>query len=291
MIRVDNLTKRYDTTLALDRLSLTIPQNTIFGLVGPNGSGKSTLLKLLMGFLFPDGGTIDLGPWSRTGIGYTSDRPFLPVRFRAAEFLTLVGELSGLRGAALSVAVMQRLEQVGLSDAARTRISALSKGMFQRLSLAAALVHDPPLLLLDEPMGGLDPGQQAALRAVIQSARQEGKTILLSTHRLSEVTNLCTHIAILKQGQLVRTGALADVLAPQPQVMITVDHLPAELGKVLCAQYPGVTVAGSTITLDDAAQACKNDILHLLMEHGCDIQQLIQQRATLEQVYLEAVRP
>ncbi len=290
MIRVENLTKRYDTTLALDRLSLTVPEGAIFGLVGPNGSGKSTFLKLLMGFLYPDYGSIDLGPLTHMQIGYTPDRPFLPTRFRAAEFLSVAGELSGLRGPALKKAVEHRLEQVGLRDAARTRISALSKGMFQRLSLAAALVHDPRLLILDEPMSGLDPGQQAALRAVIQEAHGEGKTILMSTHRLSEVSNLCTHVAILKQGRLVQTGALAEVMQPQHRVVITVEHLPAGLAEMLCSRYPGIAIADATITLSEAALEAKREILRALMDAGCDIQGLVQQRATLEEVYLQAVQ-
>ncbi len=290
MIRVENLTKRYDATVALDRLSLAVPEGAIFGLVGPNGSGKSTFLKLLMGFIFPDAGVIDLGMLTHTQIGYTPDRPFLPVRFRAAEFLAVAGELSGLQGPALKQAVAQRLEQVGLSDAARTRIGALSKGMFQRLSLASALVHDPRLLILDEPMSGLDPGQQAGLRAVIQGAHAEGKTILMSTHRLSDVADWCTHVAILKQGRLVRSGPLAEVMQPQHRVTITVDHLPPELSEMLCARYPSIAVADRTITLEDTPHGTKHEILRALIDAGCDIEGLVQQRATLEEVYLEAVR-
>lgn len=289
-IRVENLTKRYDSTLALDRLSLAVPEGAIFGLVGPNGSGKSTFLKLIMGFVFPDSGLIDLGTLSRTQIGYTPDRPFLPVRLRAAEFLSLAGELSGLRGADLKQSVSFRLEQVGLGGAARTRIGALSKGMFQRLSLAAALVHDPSLLLLDEPMSGLDPGQQSMLRDVIREAQAEGKTILMSTHRLSDVTNLCTHVAILKQGRLVRAGPLTDVLIPQHRVLITVDRLPAALAAWLGANYVGVASADRTIALAVEGMRAKSEILRILLDAGCDIEQITQQRATLDEVYQEAVQ-
>jgi ABC-2 type transport system ATP-binding protein len=290
MIRVTNLTKRYGATLALDALSLTVPDGSVFGLVGPNGSGKSTLFRLLMGFIFPDTGAIDLGSFPPRQIGYTPDRPFLPLRFRLEEYLLTAARLSGLDGRAARQASALRLQQVGLSEVARWRIGALSKGMAQRLSLAAALLHDPPLLLLDEPMGGLDPAQQAAIRALIGSLQGEGKTVLLSTHRLSEVADICTHVGILRRGRLVLTGALPELLAPHPHVTIRVDRLPDELAAQLAAQYPDLGLQDSTVTLNDAAIQYKNEILRALMDAGCDIQQLVQQHATLEQVYLAAVQ-
>jgi ABC-2 type transport system ATP-binding protein len=179
---------------------------------------------------------------------------------------------------------------VGLNDAARTRISALSKGMAQRLALAAALMNDPPVLLLDEPMSGLDPGQQSALRSIIEAVQRQGKTILLSTHRLVEVSALCTHVAILKKGRLVFSGALSDVLTPSRQVTIKVDRIPADLAGRLCAGYPGLSIAGNTITLAGELLDRKSEILRLLLEKGCDIQQLSSARTGLEEIYLEATR-
>ncbi len=290
MIRVTSLTKRYGATLALDALTLTVPEGSTFGLVGPNGSGKSTLFKLLMGFMFPDAGTIDLGGLPPTRIGYTPDRAFLPLNFRLEEYLLVTARLSGLRDSAAREAVRLRLQQVGLSQVAGSYVRGLSKGMLQRLSLAAALLHDPPLLLLDEPMSGLDPAQQAAIRALIKSCQQAGKMVLLSTHRLSEVTEICTHIGILRQGRLVRTGPLAEVLALRPQVTIRVDKIPEGLAPFLNAQYPGVCIQDSTLTLSEGASAAKNEILRALMDAGCDIQMLTQQRATLEEIYIEAMQ-
>ncbi len=290
MIHVDNVSKRYGATLALDRLTLAVPDGAVFGLVGPNGSGKSTFLKLLMGFLFPDAGRIDLGGIDRTRIGYTPDRAFLPSRLHVAEFLELSGGLSGLRGAARREAAAARLRQVGLDQVADKGIGSLSKGMLQRLSLAAALLRDPPLLLLDEPMSGLDPGQQAAVREIIRGLNREGRTVLLSTHRLSEVSDLCSHIGILNRGRLVQAGPLAGVLYPRARVEIVVDRLPPDLRTFLIAHYPGLQADDDRIMLEGPALACKKEILQALLDAGCDIRQLSQQQATLEEVYLEAVR-
>ncbi len=289
MIRVTNLTKRYGAILALDALNLSVSEGSIFGLVGPNGSGKSTLFKLLMGFTFPDTGVVDLGPLTPQQIGYTPDRPFLPLRFRVQEYLQVAAQLSGLSHSVASQAIALRLKQVSLNEAARVRISSLSKGMLQRLSLAAALLHDPPLLLLDEPMSGLDPAQQAAMRALIKSLQTEGKSVLLSTHRLSEVAEICTHVGILRRGKLIRTGSLAEVLALRPQVVIHVDKLPNELAAVLSTQFAGMEIQDSIVTLNAGAIQHKNEILRTLMDAGCDIQQLTQERATLEEIYLEAM--
>ena len=290
MLRTANLTKRYGATLALDRLSFSLPDGSITGLVGPNGSGKSTLFKLLMGLIRPDSGSIDLDGIARTRIGYMPDRPFLPTRLTCREYLSLVAELCGLEGPHRQAEVAARLDGVGLTDATGKRISALSKGMVQRLSLAAALVNDPPLLLLDEPMGGLDPGQQAELRSVIQAAHGQGKTILLSTHRLSEVSDFCTQVAILKQGRLVRSGSLADVLAARREIAITIDRLPIQLRDLLCARYPGLLIRDHTLTLVDASLDQKNEVLRMLIENGCDIRQLGPVHDDLEEIYLEAVR-
>jgi ABC-2 type transport system ATP-binding protein len=177
-----------------------------------------------------------------------------------------------------------------LGDAARMRLSACSKGMLQRLALAAALLADPPLLLLDEPMAGLDPAGQKAMRDLIASLPPSGKTVLLSTHRLSEVAEICTHVAILRRGCLVRVGPLAEVLPPRPRVTITVDQITPELAAALAHQHPDIVIKGNVITLDDQAIAQKNAVIRGLLENGADLQDLRHERASLEEIYLEAMR-
>jgi ABC-2 type transport system ATP-binding protein len=290
MIRVSNLAKCYGATLALDGLTLTVPEGAVFGLLGPNASGKSTLIKLLMGFIFPDRGEIDLGKLSPRQIGYVPERLQLPTRALVAEYLALMGKLSGLRGMALGRAVEAALHQVGLADVATQRIQACSKGMLQRVALAQACISNPPFLLLDEPMSGLDPLGQKEMRELIVALGKQGKTVLFSTHRLSEVGETCSHLAILNRGKLVRTGTLADVLPLKPRVTIAVDHLPEGLRRKLVELSDRIRLTENTIILHGDAAYLKSEVLRLLLEAQRDVQSLVHERATLEQVYLEAMR-
>jgi putative spermidine/putrescine transport system ATP-binding protein len=148
MLSVTSLSKRYGTTTALDHLTLAVPTGTVFGLLRPNASGKSTLIKLLMGFIFPDQGQIDLGGVSRTSIGYVPERPHLPPGSRIGEYLVTAGHLAGMSGDTLRQEVARCLQTVGLAQVANWRIRACSKGMLQRLALAQALLGDPPMLAL-----------------------------------------------------------------------------------------------------------------------------------------------
>ncbi len=295
MIRISNVTKRYGAQMALDGLTLEIPDRgnapaVVFGLLGPNASGKSTLIKLLMGFIFPDRGRIDRGALAVRRIGYVPERPQLPVRASLRECVRLAGQLSDLQGVALDRQVDRALQQVGLSAVASTPVRASSKGMLQRAALAQAIVDDPPFLLLDEPMEGLDPAGQKEMRDLISARAQAGSTVLFSTHRLDHVTELCTHIAILSRGKLVRAGTLAEALPLRSQVTIVVDRLPDGLAARVTGLRREVSIAANTITLTGPAVACKPDVLRLLLDAGCDIQNVSQARATLEEVYLEAIR-
>lgn len=289
MIRANQLSKRYGATLALDRLDLTVPPGAVFGLLGPNGSGKTTFIKLLLGLIFPDAGSVESGVVALRQIGYLPERIAIPPRSRIDEYLRLCAHLDGLRGAALDNAVDARLHQVGLDRVAGHRVGSCSKGMLQRLGLAVALIGDPPLLMLDEPMEGLDPAWQKLMRDLIGQLQRDGKTVLLSTHRLSDVAEVCDHIAILARGRLKRTGALADVLPLRERVVIDVDRV-AAFATRLTALGPGVTWQDGRVLLEGQAVARKGDVLRLLLDAGADVRGLAQERMTLEDVYLEALR-
>jgi ABC-2 type transport system ATP-binding protein len=310
MLRVAGLTKRYGRTVALQSLDLAVPDGAVFGLLGPNGSGKSTFLKLLLRFIYPDAGTMDLGGLAPRAIGYVPERPFFPMRSPLDEYLRTAGGLSGLRGAALEEAVSARLEQVGLTGVARQRIGACSRGMLQRLALAASLLssqemgnsdlprfglpgsslHNPPLLLWDEPLSGLDPAWQRAVREIIRELAAAGTTVVLSTHDLGDVEQVCTHVAILRRGRLLRARPLSEVLAPQPDVTLLVDRLPEAVKSAVLALAPGATLDGQRILLRGPDAGCKAQVLRELLEAGVDVQGLSQARTTLEEIYLEAMR-
>lgn len=271
---------------------MTVPAGSVFGLLGPNGAGKTTLIRTLVGFLHPDEGEIVLAGCARHQVGYLPERPHFPQRFKVREYLRMAGQTSEMDGRALGLGVTRVLELTGLQHAAEKRIGACSKGMLQRLGLAQALLADPPLLLLDEPFSGLDPTAQVAMRELIRGLNQIGKTIVLSTHRLSDVNDICTDIAILSDGRLARCGRLGEVLAPRSQVVIHVDSLSEQVVEQLTHLHPDIVTSpdSAEIVLPDDAMHFKAQALRLLLDAGVDVYQLERQRATLEEIYLEAVR-
>lgn len=288
MIRVKELTKSYNSALALDGLTLEIPDSTVFGLLGPNGAGKTTFLRLLMGFIFPDGGELELGGLSPASIGFLPERAFYPPRISIREHLSTLGRLTGLESAPLQQQVDDLLRQVQLHKASHTRLGACSRGMLQRLGLAQALLGDPPLLLLDEPALGLDPAGQKFMREQISSLCQSGKTVLLSSHHLDEITRICTHIAVIHRGRLVRTGPLDTILAPRAQVTIVTSPLPADLPAQITSLSTDISVTKEKIMLTGDGVSFKTEVLVRLLDQDVDIRRLTERHATLEEVYLEA---
>ena len=289
MIIAEELTKRYGPVVALNRLTVTVPDGSVLGLLGPNGSGKSTLARLIMGFIFPNGGRLDLGGWSPSQIGFMPERPAFPPRLRARDYLALAGRLGGLSGGRLRQAVDSRLEQMGLSQAAGRFTGSYSRGMLQRLGLAAALISEPPCLILDEPMSGLDPFWQKGVRDIVRSLRQSGTTVVLSTHRLEDIADLCTHVAIVHRGRLVRGGSLAEVLPLRNEVVIRVSGAGADLQAGLLRLCRGVAVSDDTVTLSGEALAASSAVLRLILDSGVEVLEMRRRRMTLEEVYLEAI--
>ena len=306
MLRVSELTKRYGSTVALDRLSLNVRAGTVFGLLGPNGSGKTTFLKLVMGFIFPESGQIDRGGLSTARIGYLSERAFYPTRLAVRDYLSTLGQLGGAphgRSTILRREIDRLLAQLGLEEVAGRRLGALSRGTLQRVGLAQVLLGDPDLILLDEPVLGLDPAAQKFMRDQIMVLHLAGKTVFLCSHNLDEVARVCTHVAVLKQGKLVHTGPLPEVLnaqsahsegASEKTIIITTDALPADLSPRLAALSPGIAVGDGQVTLSGEARAWKAEVLRLLLDAGVDIRRLDEhheQQVSLEEIYLKVTGP
>ncbi len=203
---------------ALRGLDLRVERGEIFGCLGPNGSGKTTTIKLLMGLIHPDSGraTILGQPvaaqgW-RTRVGYLPEHPYFYDYLTAEEYLDYAGRLFGLDRATRRARREQLLAQVGLARSARVPLRRYSKGMLQRLGLAQALVNDPELVLLDEPMSGLDPIGRRLVRDLILDLRRQGKTVFFSTHILSDAETLCDRVAVLREGALLKAGLLSEIL-------------------------------------------------------------------------------
>ncbi|OGQ98912.1 MAG: hypothetical protein A2505_03230 [Deltaproteobacteria bacterium RIFOXYD12_FULL_55_16] len=202
----------------LTNLSLTITQGEVFGFLGPNGAGKSTTIKLLLHFLKPDSGSLRiLGKTVgqeefRHRIGYLSEFPFFYDHLTARETLRLSGRLSGMERQALDQRIPILLERMTLTEAADRRVGGFSKGMKQRLGMANALIHDPEVLIFDEPMSGLDPVGRHQIKGLIAELKQEGKTIFFSSHILSDIEALCDRIGVINKGVLLYSGGLRDFL-------------------------------------------------------------------------------
>ncbi len=204
---------------ALRPLNLTVEYGEIFGFLGPNGAGKTTTLKMLMGLVFPTSGTARIlgmtldDPQMKAQIGFLPEQPYFYDYLTARELLRYYGQLSGVDGKQLAGKVDAVLERVGLKDAADVQLRKFSKGMLQRAGIAQAILHDPKVVFLDEPMSGLDPMGRREVRNLIEELKGEGKTVFFSTHILSDAEALCDRVAIIHQGQLRGVGAVADLTA------------------------------------------------------------------------------
>jgi ABC-2 type transport system ATP-binding protein len=202
----------------LRNLDLTVPRGQVFGYLGPNGAGKTTTLKILVGLLRPDAGTASvlghpLGDraW-RYRVGYLPENPYLYDYLTAREYLDYVGRLFGMGPADRARRSGELLDLVGMSASADTALRRVSKGMLQRVGLAQALMNDPELLVLDEPMSGLDPIGRHLVRRLIRRLKDQGKTVFFSTHILADAETLCDRVALLRDGAVVATGALSEIL-------------------------------------------------------------------------------
>ena len=221
MIRFVQLRKLYGTTVAVADLEFTVAAGQVFGFIGPNGAGKTTTIRMMMGLLAPSAGTVLLGdhdigrePEAAKAItGYLPDHPFLYDKLTASEFLRFVGGLYGIGARELERRSADLLVEFGLAERAEELTETYSHGMKQRLALAAALVHRPRILVLDEPMVGLDPQGAVALRRLLADLSASGVTIFLSTHSLHVAEALCDRIGILDHGRLVAFGSLAELRA------------------------------------------------------------------------------
>jgi ABC-2 type transport system ATP-binding protein len=250
-IRIRDLEKVFPVPLrrrqvvALRGLSLDIPAGHVYGLLGPNGSGKSTTLKILLGLVAPTSGSTEIfgissdKVASRADVGFLPENPYFYKFLTGAETIRFYGTLCGLGGRKLSDRVTELLEIVGLTEAGDRRVGNYSKGMLQRIGLAQALVHDPRLLILDEPTAGVDPAGSRQIRDLILELKSRGKTILLTSHLLEQVQEVCDRVGILAKGHLVREGSL-DILTGitgQTEYLIenATPELQAEIAKLAAA--------------------------------------------------------
>lgn len=309
MITIKDLTKRYGQLTAVDSITLTVEEGEIFGFIGPNGAGKTSTLRMIACLLEPTSGEIQVGGHSvqyepravRRMIGYMPDFFGVYNDMKVWEYLDFFGACYAIPEAERAQLIADLLELVDLSHRREDMVEKLSRGMKQRLSLARTLVHDPQVLILDEPASGLDPRARVEIRELLVELAHMGKTIFFSTHILSDVAEICTRVGIIEAGKLVAIGALEDLqqqMMPRRLIEITVlGHL--EETQSLLGTIPGVINVdkiqnnGTRNRLriefsgDDAAVSAA---LAVLVQNNIPVLHFSESRKDLEEVFLRATR-
>ncbi|MEA4907468.1 MAG: ABC transporter ATP-binding protein [Anaerolineaceae bacterium] len=293
-IETHALTKVYGVKTAVDRLDLRVEQGEVFGFLGPNGAGKTTTIKMLLNLVTPTGGEAHLFGLPPTDTSSRTRVGFLPEHFRfhdwltAVEFLQLHGELCRLSREVIRERIPLLLERVGLAEFAGHPLRTFSKGMLQRVGLAQALINDPLLVILDEPTSGLDPVGRRLVRDLIHELRQEGKSVFLNSHLLSEVEITCDRVAFVKHGHVLETRSLQGLQAGELRVVVRTSGLPPTLdGMERFGRL--VQREGDTLTLAVKDEEQLPRLNRFLVSKGVDVYALTPQRSSLEEQFLQII--
>jgi ABC-2 type transport system ATP-binding protein len=303
MIRATGLQKRYRRTPALDGLSLAVPAGAIYGLIGQNGAGKTSTIRVLATLMRPDSGEAEVGGADavrrpdevRRVMGYVPDFFGVYDDLKVGEYLEFYAALHGIRGPAAAAQRDSLLELVDLGPKRDEYVEHLSRGMQQRLCLARALVHDPAVLLLDEPASGLDPLARVEMRELLKELCQMGKTILISSHVLSELADLCTHVGMVAAGRVVREGTVQELLAEaeRPEYVLRVlrdaERAAAVLERVPAVQRVVVGEGGIRFTCDGGPEGAA-EALAAVVREGIPVSRFAGIESNLETTFLRLAR-
>jgi ABC-2 type transport system ATP-binding protein len=303
-IETENLTKDFMVGFwrprpyrALDALSLSVEAGEVFGFLGPNGAGKSTTLKLLMQLIYPTAGQARIlgraaGDVSvRQRIGFLAENPYFYDYLTAEEVLTYFARLFGMHGRAARERVATVLDQVGIAAERRMRLRQFSKGMLQRVGLAQALINDPEVVFLDEPMSGLDPLGRRQVRDLILQLRGKGTTVFFSSHILSDAETLCSRVAILAQGRLAATGRISDLVAFRLKGWeLIVGGITDEVRAVLEPKVVAITpLSHGRYTIQLAPDDKPDRLMAELCARGASVESLLPLRDTLEDYFVQQI--
>jgi len=303
MIQAENLVRNYGSFTAVNSVSFTVAEGEIVGFLGPNGAGKSTTLKMLAGYLAPTSGKVRIGGQDmeteprlcKTLTGYLPENNPLYEDMETADYLLWCGKMRGLEGAPLENAVAAAVADCGLQSAIGKSIGQLSKGYRQRTGIAAAMLHNPKILLLDEPTSGLDPNQAAEVRRLILSLRGK-KTILFSTHLLNEANAVADRLLIISKGVIAANATAAALIAEEDglaRLTLSLEKGPkAEEAKTLFSAIEGVSEcivhdgAELHVTLrHDAARDIRKDVFSAAVKSGWTVLELSRETPSLEEVF------
>jgi ABC-2 type transport system ATP-binding protein len=293
IVELHNIRKVYDTKVAVEGLTLTIEPGTMFGLLGPNGSGKTSSIRMMIGMTMPDSGTVSLfgQPFTREAlsrVGYLPEERGLYKKMKVMDQLIFLGRLHGLSEETARARSLAWCERIEITEAIGKKTEELSKGMQQKIQFIAALLHDPELVIMDEPMSGLDPVNAALLQQTLIDLRKEGKAVLFSTHRMDQVEKMCDSIALISRGKLLLSGSIREVKAGYPRNRLQV----AFTGDDSFTRHPAVAEAKveagvAEITLRDATAA--QQILADALSRGTIITRFEVLEPTIEEIFIEKV--
>jgi len=299
IVDVDRITKRFAGHTAVSNLSLQVPSGAVFGLLGPNGAGKSTTIRMIMHILEPDEGRVTLFGGPGTGralsarIGFLPEERGLYPRMEVLEQLIFLGEIKGLHRKDARVRALRWLERLGLGDWARRKVQELSKGMQQKVQFIGTLLHDPELVILDEPFSGLDPVNLQVMKDVVVEIARSGRTVMFSTHIMEQAERMCDRIAIIARGEKVVDGRISDIKAEagNRHVFLSFAHDAAKAVPILADRtlVARVDDSGATAEAELAVGANPDRLLRALMDAGVGLSRFEVAEPSLQSIFIAKV--
>lgn len=301
MLKIENLQKTYGNYHALDGLNMEIPKGALYGFVGPNGAGKTTTIKIITGLLKPDSGSVVIDGVDalyfprklKSMIGYVPDHFGVYDNLKVSEYMEFFASCYGMEGLKSRKRCHALLEQVGLEDKMDFFVDGLSRGMKQRLCLARSLIHDPSVLIMDEPTAGLDPRTRLEFRSIVMELHEMGKTVLLSSHLLEDLSELCTHIGIIDSGKMTISGSLSEIIEQvQTSKPISIKiHENIDLAMRVLKEHPLVR----TITIKDreimvgftGGEEEERKLLQEMILAGVPVSGFMREPGSLETIFMQ----
>jgi ABC-2 type transport system ATP-binding protein len=292
IVELNQISKRYDTKVAVNSLSLEIEAGQMFGLLGPNGAGKTSTIRMMIGMTLPDSGAVSLfgQPFSRKSlhrVGYLPEERGLYKKMKVADQLLLLGRLHGLNPTQAENRARQWAERLEIAGSLDKKAEELSKGMQQKIQFIAAILHDPELLIMDEPFSGLDPVNTVMLQDVLVELKNKGKAVLFSTHRMDQVERLCDSICLVNQGNAVLTGTVREIKSGYPKNRLRVRY-EGDAGFLTHPAIGGVSQSNGVAEIRLRDGTDPQQILLAAMA-GARVTYFDVMEPTLEEIFIESV--
>ncbi len=299
-IRTEGLVKKYGwffsrrKVIAVNGLSLRVEANQIFGFLGPNGAGKTTTIKMLLGLVIPDAGTAQIFEAEpgdkaiKSRVGFLPDSPCFYNHLSGLEFIAFCGKLMHLGRMERYRRAEELMEKVGLSEARDNKLEGFSRGMLQRVGIAQALINNPDLVILDEPVSGLDPLGRREIKQLLISLRDEGRTIFFSSHILADVEEMCDEVAIMNHGKLLIKGPMDEILCSKG-MRVVASGIPGDALDEIADMTKGMVKDGERWGLDVDSAEQKDAVVKFLQDKGGKVEEVVGKKETLEESFLRRI--